>query len=168
MLKIKLNKKRAALILSAAAVLVFLALFIYLPLLKEVKRKSFQWNGLRDQLDSARMNLEALRKNGVSKKLILQSEVSSAINTITREGRNLSLDFKSISQKQIRSKNNYAILPLQMEMEGDYKLFGFFFAALENIKDVIVTVEDFQIRRNDKILPKISAVLTLNIHLAAG
>lgn len=165
MLKIEIHKKKVMLIAAAAAALFFLALFIYLPLLKEVKRKGAQWNGLKGQLEAARLNAEILLTSGVSKKLIAQSEVTSAIDAISKAGRSLFLNFRYLSQEEIRSENGYAILPLRMEVEGEYGQLGAFFGALENIKDIIVAVKDMQIKRSDNTLPKLSAVLTLYIYL---
>ncbi|TAN63062.1 hypothetical protein EPN16_00390 [bacterium] len=163
--KIELTKRTIVFILGGSAAFVLIAFFIYIPLLKEVKSNGLEWRGIRGQLESARLNLEILDKSGVSKRLIPGREASSAADVIVKQGRGLLLNFRSISQKEIRSENGHEILPLRMEIDGDYRQLGYFFGFLETMKDVIVTVEDFQIRRSDAVSPKVSAVVTLRIHL---
>lgn len=167
MLKIELNKKNLTVISAVVVFLFILTVFFYLPLLGEIRRKALERGALNNQLTIAGANLDTLRKANVSKKLISRQEVSSVIDNITREGRALLLNFKSMSQKEIISApDNHAILPVEMEIEGDYKQLGLFFGALENIKDAIITVDSFRITGDEKASPKVSAALTVNMHLA--
>ncbi|MDP3804528.1 MAG: type 4a pilus biogenesis protein PilO [Candidatus Omnitrophota bacterium] len=166
MLTIESNK-RNALILSITGIILFiLTAFLYLPLAKEIRVKSYEWNSLRSQLAAAHANLSAAGKESVTKRLIRREDVSSVIDGITKEGRNLRLNFKSISQKEIiDTEDGYLVLPVQMEIEGDYERLGRFFGVLENLEGSIVRVKDFEIRRDDKILPKVSASLAINLYL---
>lgn len=164
---IELNK-RNALILSIIVIILFISTgFLYLPLAKEIRVKSYEWNSLRRNLSAAHADLLAAGKESVTKRLIRREDCASVIDGITKEGRNLRLNFKSISQKEIKdTEDRYLVLPVQMEVEGDYERLGRFFGALENLESSIVRVENFEIRRDDKILPKVSASLAINIYLA--
>lgn len=164
---IELNK-RNALILSIIVIILFISTgFLYLPLAKEIRVKSYEWNSLRRNLSAAHADLLAAGKESVTKRLIRREDCASVIDGITKEGRGLRLNFKSISQKEIRdTEDRYSVLPVEMEIEGDYERLGRFFGALENLEGSIARVEKFEIRRDDKILPKVSASLAINIYLA--
>ena len=169
MMQFALSKRNIA-IISGIGICVFsAAVFLFFPLARAIRKNAIECNSLTDQLNVARTNLKAFQETGVSKRLIQEQEISSVIDTIAREGRSRLLNFKSISQEEIRPvEENHLVLPVNIDLEGDYKQLGLFFGALDNIKDAIVTVEEFQIIRDEKILPKISATVVLNIHLAKG
>lgn len=158
------NKKNSFIILSI--VIFLLIIFLYLPLARTIRKKSLEWNTFKGQLNSAQINLQVIQKSGTNKKLIRQQEASGVLNAITQEGRNLRLNFKSLNQKEIRGiENKYAILPVEMEIEGGYEELGHFLGALEGLESSIVTIESFKIWRDDKILPKISASLVVKLYL---
>lgn len=158
------NKKNLFIVLSI--IIFLLIIFLYLPLAGTIRKKSLEWDSLKSQLNTAQINLQAIQKNGAGKKLIRQQEASGVLDTITQEGRNLCLNFKSINQKEIRNiENKYAILSVEMEIEGGYEELGRFFGVLEDIENSIVTIESFKIWRDEKILPKISVSLLLNLYL---
>jgi Tfp pilus assembly protein PilO len=164
-----LHKRNIAVISAISGCFLAMLIFLYLPLGRAIRTNGLERDTLVRQLSEAGANLGVFKGAQVSKKLIRERDISSVIDAIAREGRNNLLDFKSISQGEMRpDEDNYPVLPVTIEIEGDYRQIGAFLGALENIKDTIVTAREFTLRRDDRILPKISAAVVLNIHLTKG
>lgn len=150
---------------AAISLSVLISAFLCISLLKAIRVKSFEWNNLKSRLSAAQVELKACKECVIIKKFTRRQDVSSIIDDITREGRALKINFRSISQKEIiDAKEGYLVLPVQMEIEGGYEQIGRYLGALEN-KDSIVTVEGLEIERDKKILPKVPASLDINIYL---
>lgn len=161
------RKKNTAIVSGIAIAAAIVIAFVYLPLISEIRRRSVEYNSLTHQLSAARINLGSFKGMEAGKRLIQEREISSVIDAIAAEGRRHLLDFRAISQEELRHiEENHLILPVKIEMEGDYRQLGLFFGALENIKGAVVTAEEFRIWRDERILPKISAAVVLNIHLS--
>lgn len=159
------NKKNLG-ILSGIAVFLFLIFtFIYFPLLKEIRKRDSLWKSLKEQLKTAD-NLRDFQKAGINKRFISQKELSLALDKITERGKSRLFNFKSITQGEIKTLNDHRVLPVEMELEADYKQLGLFFTDLENMQDMLVTVENLQVNSDEKLLPKILCSLTLNIYIA--
>lgn len=167
MLKIELNKRNIAIISSIIIFLFILILFLYLPVSREVKKKTLEWNSLKSRLTADQDNLKVIKEARVDKKLIQEQDISFVVDVITKEGRRLPLNFKSITQGKLKhDENNQPVLPVQMDIEGGYEQLGRFFGVLENIKDSVITVENFSLKCNDRFSPNIYTSLLINIYLA--
>lgn len=161
-----LNKRTMVVMAGIAACMVLMAVFLYLPLSRSIRKAGLEWRGLNQLLSSAEAHLSVFQGASAGKRLIREEGISSVIDRIAQEGRNNLLDFKSIRQDNIRDVAlNHQVLPVVIEIEGEYKQLGIFLGALENIKDSLVSVEEFSITGGEKILPKVSASIALNIHL---
>lgn len=150
---------------AAISLSVLISAFLCISLLKEIRIKSFEWNNLKSLLSASKADLKACKECVIIKKFTRRQDIPSIIDDITRDGRALKINFKSISQKEIvSSKDGYLVLPVQIEMEGEYEEISRYLGALEN-KDSIVTVESLELERDKKILPKVPASLAINIYL---
>lgn len=150
---------------TAVTLSVLISAFLCLPPLKAIKVKNFEWNNLKSRLSAAQVELKACKECVIIRKFTKRQDIPSLIDDITREGRALKINFKSISQKEIiDSKDRYLVLPVQMEIEGGYEDIGRYLGALEN-KNSILTVEGLEIERDKKILPKVPASLAINLYL---
>lgn len=164
-----LNKKNVPLIAAVViGLLIVLGLFV-LPLKKAITRKAQEYKGLQAQLILGYQNQKIFQRNGVPKKLIGQKDVAAVIDSITKEGRRLALNFKSLSpQEPVDANAAYAALPVRMELEGDYKQAGLFLGALENLNGALVSVDSFHIIHEEKIFPKLLISFTVHIYLTKG
>lgn len=159
-----LNKKRLSIILAIAVFLFLLFTFTYFPLLKEIRGRGSLWKNLKEQLRTAE-NLRDFQKSGIHKRLVSQKELVLVLDKITEAAKSRSLNFKSISQQEIKASDGYRVLPLEMELDADYKQLGLFLGDLENLQDALVTVENCQASSDEKLLPRILCSLTLNIYI---
>ena len=141
-------------------------LLVYLPLLAQVRKKGNELNGLTDRLRASEAELAGVSGDAGGKRIIPESGASALVDRITREGKNCLLDFKSIAQKEIRPfEDGYRVLPLQLEIEAGFEQLGVFLEKLDNMEEGIVSVDSFQILRDERLLPKVSALLNLNLYL---
>lgn len=164
-----LNKRTMVIMAGIAACMALMVVFLYLPLSRSIRKAGLEWRGLNQLLSSAGAHLSVFQGTSAGKRLIREEGISSVIDRIAQEGRNNLLDFKSISQDNINDAGqNHRILPVVIKMEGEYKQLGVFLGALENIKDSLVSVEEFSITGDERILPKVSVSIVLNIHLTKG
>lgn len=164
MIPMLLNKKNLSIASGTAVFLFMLFGFIYFPLLKEIRKKDSLWKGLKEQLKTAE-NLRDFQKAGIHKRFVSQKELGLVLDKITEAAKSRSLNFKSISQQEIKALDGYRVLPVEMELEADYKQLGFFLGDLENLQDALVTVENFRLSSDERLLPEILCSLTLNIYI---
>lgn len=164
-----LKKKNAGILIGAGFVLLAIPFFVYIPMGRQIKFKTLEWIALKNELNAGYRNLELFQRNGVNKKMVSPKEVSAVIENITKEGKKLMLNFKSISQReQIERPEGYSILPVEMQIEGQYKQLGEFLGCLEAMQDALVAIDNFKASYDEKIAPKLSIVLTLNIYIEKG
>ncbi|OGX23940.1 MAG: hypothetical protein A3J51_03815 [Omnitrophica WOR_2 bacterium RIFCSPHIGHO2_02_FULL_45_21] len=164
MIPLKLNKKNLRIVLRIAVFLFLLFGFIYFPLLKEIRKSDSLCKSLKEQLKTAE-NLRDFQKAGIHKRFVSQKELALTLDKITEAAKSRSLNFISISQQEIKALDGYRVLPVEMELDAGYKQLGLFWGDLENLQDVLVTVENFQASSDEKLLPKILCSLTLNIYI---
>lgn len=164
MIQLNARKKNLALAFGACALLFAVFIFVYFPGLREIRKNNVLWKSLSEQLKT----VEALRdfqKTGINKRLISRQELSWALDKITEMAKARFINFKSITQEQIIALNGYRVLPVKIELEGDYKQLGLFSGDLENIQDALVAIENFQVNSAENTLSKILSFLTLNIYI---
>ena len=118
------------------------------------------------QLKSVNENLRIIQGLKVNKRLIKEEDTSLVIDTISKQCRSHSLELKSITQKEKNIKDGYSLLPVYLEMEGEFKQIGLFLSFLREFEGALITVENLQIKRADMPLPKIAGVVTLAIYLS--
>lgn len=158
------NKKNLSVVSGIAVFLFLLFGFIYFPLLKEIRKKDSLWKGLKEQLKTAE-GLRDFQKTGIHKRFVSQNELGLVLDKITQAAKSRSLNFKSISQEEVKAFDGYRVLPVEMELDADYKQLGLFLGDLENLQDALVTVESFKLSSDEKLLPRILCSLTLNIYI---
>jgi len=164
--------KRNALIIVAsgsALCLTVATLFLFLPLVRENRKKSIGLAALTKELAYGYHYVAMVQRSGAAKKLIPQADVSWAIDAITKEARKHRLIVKTASQKDVVDTGNfYCLLPLEIELEGGYRDIGLFFHALEVIPGVFVNVDTFTLRYDEAIAPRLSLRLILQLYVSKG
>ena len=141
-------------------------MFLYFPLAGKITKKNKELSGLNVQLKSVNENLRIIQELKVNKRLIKEEDTSLVIDTISKQCRSHSLELKSITQKEKNIKDGYSLLPVYLEVEGEFKQIGLFLSFLREFEGALITVENLQIKRADMPLPKIAGVVTLAIYLS--
>lgn len=158
--------ERKKIIFIPAGIIILIILFFYFPLTQKITKKHKELAGLGNQLKLVNDNLRIIQELKVNKRLIREEEASLVIDTITKQCASGSLELKSITQKEKNIKDGYSVLPVYLEVEGEFQRIGLFLGFLREFEDALITVESFQARRADMPLPKIAGFVTLNIYLS--
>lgn len=163
---IKIFRERKKIIFIPAGIIILIILFFYFPLTQKITKKHKELTGLDNQLKLVNDNLRIIQELKVNKRLIKEEEASLVIDTITKQCASGSLELKSITQKEKNIKDGYSVLPVYLEVEGEFQRIGLFLGFLREFEDALITVESFQARRADMPLPKIAGFVTLSIYLS--
>jgi len=163
---IKIFREKKKIIFIPAGIVSIIIMFLYFPLAGKITKKNKELSGLNVQLKSVNENLRIIQELKVNKRLIKEEDTSLVIDTISKQCRSHSLELKSITQKEKNIKDGYSLLPVYLEMEGEFKQIGLFLSFLREFEGALITVENLQIKRADMPLPKIAGVVTLAIYLS--
>lgn len=164
----KILGEKKKIIFIPAGIVSIIIVFLYFPLAGKIAKKNQELSGLNVQLKSLNENLRIIQELKVNKRLIKEEEASLVIDTITKQCRPHSLELKSITQKEENIKDGYSLLPVYLEIEGEFKQIGLFLSFLREFEGALITVENLEIRRADLPLPKISGVVTITIYCSAS
>ena len=162
----KIFREKKKIIFIPAGIVILIILFLYFPLAGKIAKKNKELAGLNTQLKSVSENLRAIQELKVNKRLIKEEDASLVIDTITKQCQSHSLELKSITRKEKNIKDGYSLLPVYLEMEGEFKQVGLFLGFLREFEGALITIENLEIRRADMPLPKIAGVVTLAIYLS--
>ena len=158
------EKKNVWILLAGLAIAVLL--LVYMPLLAQVRKKDQELGGLIRQLSASGSELSGLSGDAGGKKIVGEVEASALVDRITQEAKSCLLDIKSAAQKEIRAiEDGYHVLPLQLEIESSFEQLGVFLGRLDSLEDGLVSVDSFQILGAERLGPKVSAFLSLNLYL---
>jgi Tfp pilus assembly protein PilO len=142
-------------------------LFAYQPLIVKLHDASNKLRELEIELLNQHSAIAVLDKPDVEGKIIQQNEIPSEITELTKKGRELGLDFNSISPRELQDTTQAGIwkLPIGLTIESEYKNFGQFLAFVEESSNSIVEVESLSIRPKDKNLLALSVDLVLCLYV---
>ena len=163
-----LDKQKRLLAVGIGALIGLLLLFgIYVPLALRLKDKGKELSGLTTQMHAAQaMILSAQKAYPETLYLPSQEELSWVMDEVTETGKGLGIDFRSIHPEAIqKAPSGYSFMPVEMKLESSYKELGQFIGALRTLKKGFVTVERFEITRDEKILPKLNCRLLMKLIL---
>ena len=163
---IKIFREKKKIIFIPAGIVSIIIMFLYFPLAGKITKKNKELSGLNVQLKSVNENLRIIQGLKVNKRLIKEEDTSLVIDTISKQCRSHSLELKSITQKEKNIKDGYSLLPVYLEMEGEFKQIGLFLSFLREFEGALITVDNLQIRSADLPLPKIAGLVTLAIYLS--
>ena len=154
----------------AIATAVFILLgygFVYQPLASQINLKKKEWQQLEGDLSAARGFI--FRKDDLGRKghLLSRQEISLAIDEITKMGKRQKINFISISPQEIQnvSDASYRRLPIELELEAEYKDLGSFFGSLRELHESFVTVKDFKIAKHETVYSILHAKVTIELYI---
>ncbi|MDO8749505.1 MAG: type 4a pilus biogenesis protein PilO [Candidatus Omnitrophota bacterium] len=163
---IKIFRERKKIIFVLPGILFLFIFSFYFSLAAKISRKAKELDGLKIQLKSVNENLRIIKELKVNKRLIKEEDASLVVDTITKQCQSHSLELKSITRKEKNIKDGYSLLPVYLEVEGEFKQIGLFLSFLREFEGALITVDNFQIRSTDMPLPKIAGLVTLTIYLS--
>jgi len=142
-------------------------IFAYRPLMIKLHNAANRLHEVETRLLNQRGAITALEKSDVKGQIMQRNEVPLAIAELTERGRDLGLDFSSISPREWQETTQAGIrkLPISFTIESEYKNAGQFLAYVEEFSRSIVEVESLSIRPEQDNPPELSVELVLNLYV---
>lgn len=165
------KKQNMAVILGLGVIaVVFLVVFVYFPLVNKYQELTYEVDQVHKDLIVAQNFINKREIETSTGRLIDESQIAMAIDDITEAGQKFEIKFVSISPRDIEKLENspYGRLPIEVSVICDYAKLGEFLGALHNLRDSIVTVKNFDMQRDEEILPLIKSKLILEVYLNNG
>ncbi len=170
-LKIKFPKQRWILLVAVGAAVgtLGLYLFLYRPLLRELKIQSSAYRELEANLAHARQRIARLKRGGEERSFTKEEEVTLAIDELTRQGKLKEINFISITPKSIEKSKDarFQILPLEVETESSYETLGRFLGSLDDLEASLMTVAGFNVTAKGEDPSRLRACLILHMCVAS-
>jgi Tfp pilus assembly protein PilO len=144
-----------------------ISIFAYWPLIVKLREAAKSLSQLQSELFSQRVAIDALENLGAKGEMIQQDEVPLAIVELTEKGRELGLNFSSISPGQLQQTTQPSIskLPISFMIESEYENLGQLLIYVEDFFHSIAEVESISIHPSKKSLPKLTVELLLNLYV---
>ena len=142
-------------------------IFVYMPLMTKLHNAANRLREVQIELLNQRSIIDASERSDIKGQMMQRNEVPLAITELTGKGRDIGLNFSSISPSQLKETTQAGIrkLPINFTIESEYKNVGQFLAYVEGFSRSIVEVESLSIRPREKNLPKLSVELVLNLYV---
>lgn len=158
-------------VLSAlAAVLLLVGWILYVPPFLGVRRASAEWRQLQSDLERDRAVLDFAWRRRIQP-LPSARSLARVLEQLHAHARKWEVGVLVISPAVASSAgpDAPAILPVELQVEGEYRVLGMFLGSLrEQLGLGVVTVKRFQILREDRALPRLKAHLVLEIAMEPG
>ena len=108
-----------------------------------------------------------MEKSDVTGEIIQRNEVPLALAELTEKGREIELDFSSISPSQLQETTQAGIrkLPISFTIESEYKNVGQFLAFVEEFPRSVAEVESLSMSLRENNPPKLNVELVLNLYV---
>ena len=164
-----LEPSKALLILYACCVLSGLIIlnFAYRPLMVKLRDAANRLHEVKTELLNQRSTIAALEDSNVKGEMTKLNEVPLTIAELTKKGRDLGLNFSSISPGKLQNTTQAGIrkLPISFTIESEYKNVGQFLAFVEGFSRSIAEVESLSMSLRENNPPKLNVELILNLYV---
>jgi Tfp pilus assembly protein PilO len=142
-------------------------MFAHGPLMIKLRNAANRLRKVETELSNQRSAIAASGNSDVKDQMMRQDEVPPAIAELTEKGRDLGLNFSSISPSQLQETTQASILklPINFTIESEYKNVGQFLASVEGFSRSIAEVESLSIRPRENNLPTLNVELVLDLYV---
>lgn len=180
--------RKELLMLIFGGLLLFIGLFLLFltPLARAIAIKKDAWKKFEVQLVQGRIKSEYFYKmdktaveslsEQMRKRLPTKSQTSAILEELTSRGKELGIEFVSITPllDRIAAQTAQAtgwtlkfdIIPFEINMRATYKGFGEYLGVLENLESTFATTGEFQVRKEERIYPKLNIRLIVYTYTA--
>ena len=160
-------RKRHILYVCCALSGLIILIFAYWPLMTKLHDAAKKLPEIETKLLNQRGAIASSENSDVKGRMMRQSEVSLAIAELTEKGRDLGLNFSSISPSRLQETTQTGIrkLPINFTIESEYKAVGQFLTYVEDFSDHIAEVEDLYICPSENDSTKLNVKIILNLYV---
>jgi len=172
------NKKMAVPVISG--ILLFLVLFFVMlaPTRGELAKKKKKWRELevelvadRDKLSNFKVDKATVeaKVEDLRRRIPPKSPTSAILEELTKRGKQLNIDFISITPQQLQRDTTVApdceVLPININMKATYRSLGEYLGQIENLQSSFATVSEFQVTKDERTYPKLVVNMRINTYI---
>jgi Tfp pilus assembly protein PilO len=142
-------------------------IFAYKPSIIKLHNAANKLHEVKIELLNQRSTIAALEKSEIRGEVMQRNEVPLALAELTEKGRELGLDFSSISPRKLQETTQAGIrkLPISFTIESEYKNIGQFLAFVEGFSRSVAEVESLFMSLRENNPPKLNVELVLNLYV---
>jgi len=163
------RQPRISLAAGALAVLL-LCWALYVPPLLAIRQADAKWNQLRAEVEESRRLMDGVRA-GEIRLLPAQQDLPQVLMVLQAQARDCRVNLLEISpgRADFTDPARPAFLPVEMRVEGEYQAIGEFLGKLREDPALgVVTVRSMRMGREERLLPRLRAQLSVEIALRQG
>ena len=159
---------RLAAVVAAFIFMVTLYAILFRPLQTELGVKGREAKTEETKAEEGRSIIDSMRRSQVRSGLLTASEMSLAIEELTRRGKELGIEFISMSPGEpVKEPDSvYEIIPVRLELLSNYEDVGFFLGMLDELDSGLATVSDFAATPEPGVSSRVKTSLTIHMYLA--
>ena len=148
------------------------------PTRRDLAEKKKKWRGLEVQLvaDRAKIaNFEVdkatveAKVEDLRRRIPPKSPTSAILEELTKRGKQLNIDFISITPQQpqldLKVAPDCEILPITISMKATYRSLGEYLGQIESLQSSFATVSEFQVTRDERTYPKLAVNMKINTYM---
>jgi hypothetical protein len=147
--KIELTGRNLVIAITVSTALAIFAIYMifYAPLLRELGRKYNELMICEKQTACARDVINSAGSIYSDRVLMMEKDIALAISQLTKHGKEMGINFISITPKDLIDEKGaeYKIFPVEMEIEAADEKFSDFIGSLEDQKATVIKVTSFDI-----------------------
>ena len=173
-----MNKQKIVIIggVSAAALMLLAYLFLYQPLMAQLRNAYLEFReydqGLQDAYDviAAAKKIDSKKIFITERALITEEDISTAIAALTEQKKLHNVNFVSITPGDVEKQSDprFKVLPVSLKTESTFRDLGIFLGILDDLEEGVVTVRSFRILPNKHNPAKLESDIVLNLYLASS
>ena len=142
-----------------------LYLIFYVPLINQLRVLGPECRSIENEVNEARRLIAFFKARETGKILVPESEVSSILEELTRQGNFSGINFSSVTPRSIEEGLVHRVLPIEMELESTYESLGKFLGLLDDLEGNLMKVRDFNVVPKSDDPSNLTTRLTLNLYL---
>ena len=150
----------------ALGVIIFFFIVALSPLMAKIQRMHTEWLAQETRLQNIRQLIQTHNKTNSQKNLLTTEEMSWVIDQITQVGRSFSINFISIKPQKLEicPEGDCLSLPIELELEADYKNVGLFLEALDQLEGTVITLRSLKMMKDNPNAVSIKSNLILEVY----
>lgn len=152
---------------AGAVALILLGWALYVPPCMAIRRDSHRWSSLKAEMDQTQSLLDLVRR-GEIRPLPSQESLPELLKQLHLQAKRFQVNILSVSpgRSDGAGPGQPILLPIDLQLEGEYRGIGQFLGALHGEPSLgMVTVRRLQIGREERLLPRLRAQLSIEMAL---
>lgn len=161
------NRQPKLSVAAGALALILLGWALYAPSCGVIQRDSRRWSRLKMEMHETQNLLDLVRR-GEIRLLPSQESLPELLKQLHFQAKRFQVNILSVSpgRSDDAGPGQPILLPIDLQLEGEYRGIGQFLGALHGEPSLgMVTVRRLQIGREERLLPRLRAQLSIDMAL---